>query len=71
MYGKKYDIATMDEVRPPGPALRLPKKAPGKAGPRRTRIGRRMTTMRVLYGSLWRRQATAPSEMSSVSRMSR
>ena len=31
--GKKYDIATMEEVRPPGLARRLPKKAPGKAGP--------------------------------------
>ena len=33
MVVKKYDIATMEEVKPPGPARRLPKKAPGQAGP--------------------------------------
>ena len=32
MFTRKYDIATMEEVKPPGPARRLPKQAPGQAG---------------------------------------
>ena len=32
MFGKKYDIATMQEVKFPVPARRLPKKSPGPAG---------------------------------------